>query len=94
MSFCFWERDEVYKDHFEPGIYVCSNCGYELFSSKQKYDHHSPWPAFTQTIHKDSVSKKAEMGSPRAFKVSCGKCANPLGHEFLKDGPNKTSSRF
>jgi peptide-methionine (R)-S-oxide reductase len=92
MSFCFWERDEVFKNHFVPGVYVCAGCGYELFSSKQKFEHDSPWPAFTQTIHKDSVSKKAE--SPRAYKVSCGKCGNPLGHEFLKDGPDRQSSRF
>ena len=29
-----------------------------------------------------------------AYKVSCGKCGNPLGHEFLKDGPDGVGSRF
>ena len=28
-----------------------------------------------------------------ALKVSCGRCGNPLGHEFVKDGPNG-KSRF
>lgn len=27
-------------------------------------------------------------------QVSCGKCGNGLGHEFLNDGPKKGQSRF
>uniref|UniRef100_A0A8C3I8E1 Methionine sulfoxide reductase B1 n=1 Tax=Chrysemys picta bellii TaxID=8478 RepID=A0A8C3I8E1_CHRPI len=75
-----------------PGIYVCSKCGYELFSSKAKYQHSSPWPAFTETIHADSVAKYEER--PGALKVSCGKCGNGLGHEFLNDGLKRGQSRF
>ena len=30
---------------------------------------------------------------PRALKVSCAKCGNGLGHEFLGDGP-QGGSRF
>lgn len=50
-----------------PGVYVCGRCGYELFSSRSKYEHSSPWPAFTETIHEDSVSKRKER--PGALKV-------------------------
>ena len=42
------------------GIYVCPKCGHELFSAKAKYEHHTPWPAFTETIKDDSVSKVDE----------------------------------
>ncbi|KAF5901865.1 methionine-R-sulfoxide reductase B1, partial [Clarias magur] len=66
MSFCSFAGGEVFKNHFETGTYVCSKCGYELFSSKVKYQHSSPWPAFTETIHKDSVSKVEER--PGALK--------------------------
>ncbi|XP_062508221.1 methionine-R-sulfoxide reductase B1-A-like [Corticium candelabrum] len=90
MSFCGW-TGEKYKNHFGDGIYVCSQCGYELFNSITKFKHDSPWPAFTETMHTDSVSKREE--SPRALKVSCGKCGNGLGHEFLGDGPDG-KSRF
>ncbi|XP_064317458.1 methionine-R-sulfoxide reductase B1 isoform X2 [Phalacrocorax carbo] len=58
MSFCSFLGGEVFKDHFQPGIYVCAKCGHELFSSHAKYEHSSPWPAFTETIHEDSVSKR------------------------------------
>lgn len=78
------------------GIYVCSQCSYELFSSQSKFEHHSPWPAFTETIHEDSVVKEVEPlddGDTTCYKVKCGKCGNSLGHEFLKDGP-KQKSRF
>lgn len=50
-----------------PGIYVCSKCDHELFSSRSKFEHSSPWPAFTETIHDDSVSKHKER--PGAYKV-------------------------
>lgn len=162
-----------------PGVYVCAKCGYELFSSLSKYAHSSPWPAFTETIHADSVAKRPEHNLPKAlkvggssrrgwggalarespraaapslspppsglrvclfwkhlgswgpdgdggqacfpawapsdlscpqllwevlrgiteavlwsFQVSCGKCGNGLGHEFLNDGPKPGQSRF
>uniref|UniRef100_H9GA65 MsrB domain-containing protein n=1 Tax=Anolis carolinensis TaxID=28377 RepID=H9GA65_ANOCA len=77
---------------FPAGMYVCSKCGFELFSSKSKYAHSSPWPAFTETIHDDSITKYLER--PNAFKVLCGKCGNGLGHEFINDGPKKGQSRF
>ena len=35
--------------------------------SETKYSHESPWPAFTETYHQDSVSKYEEK--PGALKV-------------------------
>ena len=52
---------------FVSGIYVCSECGHELFSSKVKFKHSTPWPAFAETVRPDSVLKKEE--SPGALKV-------------------------
>lgn len=56
------------------GIYVCPKCGHELFSAKAKYKHRSPWPAFTETIRDDSVSKvnetePQESSNAKALKV-------------------------
>uniref|UniRef100_A0A8C2WXV3 Methionine sulfoxide reductase B1b n=2 Tax=Cyclopterus lumpus TaxID=8103 RepID=A0A8C2WXV3_CYCLU len=92
MSFCRFVGGEVYKDHFKPGMYVCSQCNHPLFSSRSKFAHSSPWPAFTDTIREDSVTKMME--SLTAFKVLCGKCGNGLGHEFVNDGPEDAVSRF
>lgn len=50
------------------GIYVCSQCANPLFSSRSKYAHSSPWPAFTETLHEDSVTKVMETLT--AYKVN------------------------
>ncbi|OWF46100.1 Methionine-R-sulfoxide reductase B1 [Mizuhopecten yessoensis] len=92
MSFCGWFSGEQYRDHFETGVYACKKCGYELFHSSQKYEHSSPWPAFTKLINPDSVSRTPESKS--AMKIHCGKCGNGLGHEFLGDGPKKGTNRY
>ena len=96
MSFCAWSGSEKYKDHFEVGIYKCVKCGNDLFHGKSKYAHHTPWPAFSETVREDSVRKEIETvpqesSQAMAMKVFCGKCGNSLGHEFIGDGPNGTS---
>eukprot|EP00735_Rhodelphis_limneticus_P002727 TRINITY_DN13716_c0_g1::TRINITY_DN13716_c0_g1_i1::g.16752::m.16752 TRINITY_DN13716_c0_g1::TRINITY_DN13716_c0_g1_i1::g.16752 ORF type:complete len:104 (-),score=5.50,sp/Q802G6/MSB1A_DANRE/56.52/4e-29,SelR/PF01641.13/1.4e-17,Yippee-Mis18/PF03226.9/0.11,CheR/PF01739.13/0.17 TRINITY_DN13716_c0_g1_i1:639-911(-) len=88
MSFCSW-KSEVYKDHFDSGIYKCSRCSSDLFYSGTKFQHDSPWPAFTNPVTPTSVKKVME--NHRCYKVHCAACGNGLGHEFLGDGPNGTS---
>ncbi|CAN9505875.1 unnamed protein product [Ophioblennius macclurei] len=92
MSYCSFSGGEEYKNHFQPGIYVCSECGHELFSSTSKFEHSSPWPSFSHTLHHNSVSKHPEAWGP--VKVCCGKCGSGLGHEFMYDGPKEGLSRF
>lgn len=94
MAYCSWFKEEEFRDHFESGMYVCVDCSHPLFSSRCKYNHHTPWPAFTHTIRADSVTKVPEEGRDGALKVSCGKCGAGLGHEFLKAGPDGETSRF
>lgn len=57
------------------GIYKCSKCSNELFHAKSKFAHTTPWPAFAQTIHENSVTKELETepqesSSATAYKVS------------------------
>merc|ERR1711953_1050834 len=99
MAFCSWAKQEIYRDEFSAGVYVCSQCSYPLFSSASKYKHHTPWPAFKNPVHEDSLTKRLEheeqeSADTTAYKVLCGKCGNPLGHEFRKDGPGGVGSRF
>ena len=51
------------------GHYECSKCTYPLFSSSSKYEHSSPWPAFTKTVEKDSLHKVEEARQKGALKV-------------------------
>ncbi|PNJ01690.1 MSRB1 isoform 2 [Pongo abelii] len=92
MSFCSFFGGEVFQNHFEPGVYVCAKCGYELFSSRSKYAHSSPWPAFTETIHADSVAKRPEHNRAEALKVSCGKCGNG-SLKFVPKGKETSASQ-
>jgi len=98
MATCSWTKDEFddeleyLRQNFDAGIYVCVNCGNELFSSVTKYEHGSPWPAFTKPISENSLRKIPE--SEIAIKVVCGKCGYQLGHEFPRDGPKAGTSRF
>lgn len=82
-------QGEKYRDHFEEGVYACSECSAPLFSSGQKYAHDTPWPAFTDPVTKDALSKRQE--GHNVYKVSCAKCGNGLGHEFVGDGPDGVS---
>uniref|UniRef100_A0A3Q1H052 Methionine sulfoxide reductase B1 n=1 Tax=Acanthochromis polyacanthus TaxID=80966 RepID=A0A3Q1H052_9TELE len=83
MSFCSFSGGEEFKNHFQPGIYVCSECEHELFSSKSKFEHSSPWPAFSETIHEDSVSKHPEINAvfiqyklyKQSWDTRCSMCA-------------------
>merc|ERR1712150_71017 len=67
MSFCAWTKGEIYKDHFETGMYVCEKCDHPLFSSVAKYEHQTPWPAFTNPLRSDSLSKKTRNRPSRQF---------------------------
>ena len=49
------------------GVYACSKCGVDLFYSEKKFQHSSPWPAFTETVRPDSLSKRPD--GPSALKV-------------------------
>lgn len=70
MSFCRLETNKGTKAFFAcppAGVYVCSKCNHPLFSSRSKFAHSSPWPAFTETIREDSVTKMMETLT--AYKV-------------------------
>ena len=46
------------------------------------------------SLKKNRESEPQESSNCYALKVSCGKCGNGLGHEFVGDGPGGKGSRF
>ena len=44
------EKSAVREEEKPEGVYVCTLSGLPLFSSLDKFDSHSGWPSFTQTI--------------------------------------------
>lgn len=63
--------------NFVSGIYVCSKCDYPLFSSHAKYEHQTPWPAFTTPLRPDSLSKKPELEHQESSQCTALKVCPP-----------------
>jgi len=83
-----------YWNHKEDGIYKCTACGNELFSSETKYDSGSGWPSFFKPIEEKNVSTKDDNSMfMKRTEIICSNCDAHLGHVF-DDGPNPTGLRY
>lgn len=83
-----------YHDTKERGMYRCSACGTELFSSDTKFDSGTGWPSFTEPANLEHIELRedASMGMQRT-EVLCKKCGAHLGHVF-DDGPGPNGKRY
>ena len=87
-------HDNKYNKHFEEGIYVDVVSGEPLFSSKEKYDSGSGWPAFYAPIEKENiVEKKDNKLFMQRVEVRSKHADSHLGHVFT-DGPAPTGLRY
>ena len=76
------------------GIYCCTGCGNELFSSESKYDSGSGWPSFYKPIRSDVIEESIDNSwSMRRIEAICSQCDGHLGHIF-PDGPQPTGLRY
>ena len=76
-----------------PGLYHCAGCDTPLFSSADKYDSGTGWPAFTRAILPNRVgyARDTALGMIRT-EEHCATCGGHLGHRF-DDGPPPTGKR-
>jgi len=75
------------------GVFACAGCGFDLFTSEQKFDSGTGWPSFFDYI-------PGALGVKRDFKLiiprteyHCARCGGHQGHVF-KDGPEPTGLRY
>ncbi len=83
-----------YNKFYEDGVYRCSSCGNELFSSDTKFDSRTGWPSFWDQISPEAIELKTDTshGMVRT-EIVCGRCGAHLGHVF-EDGPKPTGKRY
>ena len=83
-----------YYDFKGDGIYSCVSCGNPLFGSEAKFDSGSGWPAFSETVSKETIALNSDLSfGMRRTEVTCSRCDAHLGHVFT-DGPAPTGLRY
>ena len=84
----------VYLFETRKGTYLCHACQAPLFSSEEKYDAKSGWPAFKKPLDPRGVYylEDPEFLHIR-YVVLCRSCNAHLGHLF-HDGPPPKHLRY
>ncbi|MDR3612442.1 MAG: peptide-methionine (R)-S-oxide reductase MsrB [Candidatus Obscuribacterales bacterium] len=84
---------EHWNNH-KNGVYKCTCCGQDLFTSTTKFDSGSGWPSFFAPISEADVDTETDttLGMKR-IEVMCSRCGAHLGHVF-EDGPKPTGLRY
>lgn len=69
-----------YETYNEEGVYVCKQCGAELYKSETKFDAQCGWPSFDEEIE-GAVTRTLDADGRRT-EITCSNCGAHLGHVF------------
>ena len=83
-----------YINEKSKGIYCCSCCDNELFSSETKFDSGSGWPSFYEVINNANIlCLNDNSHGMNRIEILCSRSQAHLGHVF-DDGPQPTGKRY
>src|SRR3989344_8668093 len=76
------------------GMFVCGECGNEIFSSKTKFDSGTGWPSFYDAKKGAVEFKEDNSLFMKRTEVICSKCKGHLGHAFDDAINTPTGKRY
>ncbi len=80
-----------YWNTFEPGIFVCRQCGLPLFDAKAKFEADCGWPSFDATFPL-AVKELLDADGERT-EIQCARCGGHLGHVFRGEQYTEKNTR-